>query len=219
MAEMPFERVLAAIDRLTERQRGRLGRELARTSDERLVLATLNGPAFRSPACPHCAGRRLQRWGQASGLQRYRCTACLRTCNPLTGTLLARLRRRDLWLGHAEAMGESASLRVAARRLPACAWRRAACQPARGRAPPGCPPSHHLSLATSLARAPGSAPGAAFERDRRDGCRAVPCDGRELADRAPGGDRGGQTCPITGAAAAAAGACADRLRPPGQSGR
>jgi transposase-like protein len=117
MAEMPFERVLAAIDRLTGRQCRRLGREVTRTSDERLVLATLNGPAFRPPACPQCDGRRLQRWGQASGLQRYRCTACLRTCNPLTGTPLARLRRRDLWLGHAAAMGEGASLRTAARRL------------------------------------------------------------------------------------------------------
>lgn len=117
MAETPVERLWAAIDRLTEQQRGARCREPARTPEERLVLAALNGPTFRPSACPACHGQRLQRWGMAGGLQRYRCTICLRTCNPLTGTPLARLRRRDLWLGHVEALADGASLRSAARRL------------------------------------------------------------------------------------------------------
>ena len=29
-----------------------------------------------APRCPHCAATALQRWGYASGLRRYRCTAC-----------------------------------------------------------------------------------------------------------------------------------------------
>ena len=117
MAETPVETLWTAIDRLTERHRDALCRDTARTPEERLVLEALNGPTFRPHACPHCRSERLQRWGMAGGLQRYRCTACLRTCNPLTGTPLARLRRRDLWLGHAEALGDGWSLRCAARRL------------------------------------------------------------------------------------------------------
>lgn len=48
---------------------------------------------------------------------RQRALGCLRTCNPLTGTPLARLRRRDLWLEHAGALSDGLSLRNAARRL------------------------------------------------------------------------------------------------------
>lgn len=117
MAETPVEKLWTAIARPSERHRGALCRETTQTPKEHLVLQALNGPAFRPHACPHCHGERLQRWGMAGGLQRYRCTACLRTCNPLTGTPLARLRRRDLWLGHAQALGDGSSLRRAARRL------------------------------------------------------------------------------------------------------
>ncbi len=117
MARIPFERIWAAIDRLSDRQQAMPRRELVRTAAERLVLDVLNGPECRPAACPHCLGPRLQRWGLAGGLQRYRCRDCHRTCNPLTGTPLARLRRRDLWLDHAGALCQGASLRTAARRL------------------------------------------------------------------------------------------------------
>jgi transposase-like protein len=117
MAGMPNAGSMPAIDRSTGPQRGASRGESVPTPEERLVLATLNGPECRPGACPQCGGPRLQRWGLAAGLQRYRCSDCLRTCNPLTGTPLARLRRRDLWLGHAAALREGASLRGAARRL------------------------------------------------------------------------------------------------------
>ena len=45
--------------------------------------------------CPHCAGSRCHRCGQANGLQRYRCLGCGRSFNALTGTPLARLRLRE----------------------------------------------------------------------------------------------------------------------------
>jgi len=59
--------------------------------------------------CPHCGGRSLQRWGQVSGLQRYRCGDCRRSFNALTGTPLARLRMKDRWQAQTEALitGES----------------------------------------------------------------------------------------------------------------
>lgn len=81
------------------------------------VLAALNEPGRAPAACPNCGGRRLQRWGFSGGVQRYRCVGCGRCCNPLTGTPLARLRRRDLWLDHARALDDGSSIRAAGRRL------------------------------------------------------------------------------------------------------
>src|SRR4051812_18139955 len=66
--------------------------------------------------CPHCGGRRLQRWGQSHGLPRYRCNGCLRSFNGLTGTPLARLRKKDRWAAQTEAMLAGESLAKAAKR-------------------------------------------------------------------------------------------------------
>lgn len=64
--------------------------------------------------CPHCKGIRIHRHGIARGLQRYKCLGCARTFNALTGTPLARLRKRERWLKFAEALGVSETVRAAA---------------------------------------------------------------------------------------------------------
>ncbi|GGY55662.1 IS1595 family transposase [Pseudoduganella albidiflava] len=69
------------------------------------------------PPCPHCGCQRAHRCGQASGLQRYRCVACRRSFNALTGTPLARLRLRDKWLQYLLCLIESTPVRSAARRV------------------------------------------------------------------------------------------------------
>src|SRR5208337_2215349 len=87
------------------------------------IVSTATGDARPAPAsalaaalsrveragCPHCASQRLQRWGRASDLPRYRCRDCRRTFNGLTGTPLAHLRKKDRWGAQAEALitGES----------------------------------------------------------------------------------------------------------------
>ncbi len=53
--------------------------------------------AARPAACLHCHAPHPQRWGQFSGRQRYRCTACRRTFSDFTGTPLARLKRVHRW--------------------------------------------------------------------------------------------------------------------------
>jgi transposase-like protein len=81
------------------------------------VAALLNQRVSGSPTCPRCGSARVQRWGKIAGIQRLRCRACARTFNPLTGTPLARLRRRDLWLGHALVLEAGLSLRRGARAI------------------------------------------------------------------------------------------------------
>ena len=68
------------------------------------------------PKCPHCGSRRIEGWGrERNGLPRSRCLACQRTFNPLTGTPLARLRKKERWLGFAEALNQSLPVRKAAK--------------------------------------------------------------------------------------------------------
>ena len=66
--------------------------------------------------CPHCAGQDIVAWGRANGLARYRCKSCGRTFNALTKTPMARLRKKERWLDHAQAMLEGTSLAKAAER-------------------------------------------------------------------------------------------------------
>ena len=48
------------------------------------------------PKCPHCGSRRIEGWGrERNGLPRSHCLDCQRTFNPLTGTPLARLRKKE----------------------------------------------------------------------------------------------------------------------------
>jgi|KBSMisStandDraft_5_1062788.scaffolds.fasta_scaffold296216_1 transposase-like protein len=66
--------------------------------------------------CPHCGSLEAGRWGQADGMPRYRCKACRRTFNALTGTPLARLRMKDKWATQAEALIDGVTTAEAAKR-------------------------------------------------------------------------------------------------------
>jgi transposase-like protein len=70
--------------------------------------------AARGRSCPHCGGTRAHRCGQASGLQRFRCLRCRRSYNALTGTPLARLRKKGAWLAYLECVLASRTVRDAA---------------------------------------------------------------------------------------------------------
>ena len=93
MREADFEVLLRLVERLGGEQRAALGRALASVSGEPEAVRLIEGAFAAAPRCPHCAAARLQRWGHASGLRRYRCAACRKTLNALTGTSLARLRK------------------------------------------------------------------------------------------------------------------------------
>lgn len=67
-----------------------------------------------SRGCPHCGGPRVHKCGRASGLQRFRCLACRRSYNGLTGTPLARLRKKECWLPYLQCMLDSRAVRAAA---------------------------------------------------------------------------------------------------------
>ena len=70
--------------------------------------------AARGRPCPHCHCSRSHRCGQASGLQRFRCLGCRRSYNALTGTPLARLRKKEHWLTYLQCVLDSRTVRQAA---------------------------------------------------------------------------------------------------------
>jgi transposase-like protein len=87
---------------------------VASIRDPAECLALIEAAAAGRP-CPHCGCVRLRRCGLASGLQRSRCLGCARSFNALTGTPLARLRKRERWLPYLQCMLDSHSVRQAAR--------------------------------------------------------------------------------------------------------
>lgn len=81
-----------------------------------LVRGPLPADVIAAPSCcPHCQSSELRPWGSSCGLPRYRCKCCGKTSNPLTGTPMARLRKRHLWQDYAEALASSLTVRRAAK--------------------------------------------------------------------------------------------------------
>jgi len=81
------------------------------------VIALIGEIRSGARRCPRCACERCHRHGQANDLQRFRCCACGRTFNDLSGTPLARLRHKGKWLEYLETVLDSRTVRAAARRV------------------------------------------------------------------------------------------------------
>lgn len=116
MQSPAFDDVFALLSAvtLTGAELARLREWIAGIHDPAECLALIEAAAAGRP-CPHCNGARIHKCGAASGLQRYRCLGCRRTYNALTGTPLARLRKRERWLPYLQCMLESRTVRDAAR--------------------------------------------------------------------------------------------------------
>ena len=113
-----FNGVMKQVSRLTLRQRELLRKRLDELDGQQEGLAVIEAQEAGKPrTCPHCQSTELFLHGQANGLQRYRCQACRRTFNALTGTALARLRKKDKWLGFSGALLAAQALRPAAATL------------------------------------------------------------------------------------------------------
>ena len=91
----------------------RLREWLAAIKDPAECIALIEEAAGGRP-CPHCHCPRSHRCGHASGLQRFRCVDCRRSFNALTGTPLARLRKKECWLAYLQCMLDSHTVRQAA---------------------------------------------------------------------------------------------------------
>lgn len=115
MRSMGFDELFAVLTSLPLRtdDLAKLRRWVASIAHPGECLALIAQASGMAP-CPHCACTRVHRCGQASGLQRFRCCRCRRSYNALTGTPLARLRRKEKWLPYLQCLLESRTVRDAA---------------------------------------------------------------------------------------------------------
>ena len=116
MKETEFQGLVAQLGGLSEVQRGALLEALKSKRPAAEALKLIEARFDAAPCCGHCGSHAQQPWGRASDLKRYRCKDCRRTFNALTGTPLAQLHRRDVWLAYGQALADGVSLRKAAKR-------------------------------------------------------------------------------------------------------
>jgi transposase-like protein len=116
MRKQKFSEFLAQLKDLTATQRAALRELLGKTQHEKNPAAIVDEKFASNPVCPQCQSDSLHKWGIVSGIQRYRCKDCGRSFNALTGTSMARLRKKELWLEYSKALADSLSLNKAAER-------------------------------------------------------------------------------------------------------
>ena len=116
MRAVPFDELFTALTaaQLPPDDLARLREWIAGIAHPDECIALIEQAAQGRP-CPRCACPRAHRCGQASGLQRFRCLGCGRSYNALTGTPLARLRKKEHWLAYLQCVLESRTVREAAR--------------------------------------------------------------------------------------------------------
>jgi transposase-like protein len=117
MKKKDFSALLVKVNALSTKQKTQLVAVLHASEASQPQPGKLVDEEFAAkPVCPACSSESLHKWGIVSGLQRYRCKECKRTFNALTGTSMARLRKKELWLEYSQALMDSLSLTKAAER-------------------------------------------------------------------------------------------------------
>ena len=109
-----FQALSEEIEKLTPHQRKLLSKRMDTIQNVQAVNTLIESKVTTTSTCPKCGHNKIARWGSASGLQRYRCVACKATFNALTGTPLARLRKKEKWLDYAQQMQQGTSVRKSA---------------------------------------------------------------------------------------------------------
>ena len=107
---------LAAVGELTTSQRLELEEVLAGQSPVAAATAVVEAGLGEERRCPHCGHEKSVRRGKADDLQRFRCKDCGKSFNALTGTPLARLRKKDRWLDFGRSLAEGDTVLASAER-------------------------------------------------------------------------------------------------------
>ncbi len=109
--------LLNEIRQLDKDERTEIGKLIRQLDDDNKIISMIESPLDEKNHCPHCGGEKHIKYGFAYGLQRYHCRACRKTFNTLTGTPLARLRRKDNWLEYLGTICNSQTIRSAAKQV------------------------------------------------------------------------------------------------------
>lgn len=97
---------------LTEDEKSQFVQHVLNQMSDLTNLETLQhdvNSTFRT-VCPHCSSHEIFANGKLKGMQRYRCKSCLKNFSESTGTALASIKKKDLWLTYIRLMFEGGSL-------------------------------------------------------------------------------------------------------------
>ena len=108
MEHSVFRPWLSKVDDLSPDQRLELEAVLAGRPPRAAVTAVVEARQDDRRRCPHCGHGESVGRGRADGLRRFRCTQCGKSFNALTGTPLARLRKKESWLDFSRSLSEGA---------------------------------------------------------------------------------------------------------------
>ena len=111
-----FRAWLSGMDDLTAEQREEVQEILDGREPGEEVTSAIEDRLTAERCCPHCGTGSGVKRGSANGLRRYRCIACGKSFNALTGTPLARLRHKERWLDFAQSLKEGDTVRASAGR-------------------------------------------------------------------------------------------------------
>jgi len=113
MRDLLFTQFLNNIGSINSLQYGKLKYQINKLNSDKFVNHILETDVDNFK-CPHCGNSKIHKWSIRSGLQRYRCVKCRKTFNSLTGTPLARLRKKEKWLTYSKCLIDGVSVRKAA---------------------------------------------------------------------------------------------------------
>jgi transposase-like protein len=113
-----FQRWLKGLETLTSEQRRCLSTKLEEQVEDS-VEETLDLQEEK-PVCPHCESEAVIRYGRRNGLQSFKCKACQKRFNRLSGTPLFRLRHKDKWRQAVESIEQKETLSQMQERLSIC---------------------------------------------------------------------------------------------------
>ena len=116
MDHQDYQAWLTEIDDLSPAQRLDTARLLAGQPSLEALIGLLDERIGAERGCPPCAAAGAVIRGRANGLKRYFCKGCGKTFNALTGTPLARLRRKDCWTEFAASLSEGDTVKASAER-------------------------------------------------------------------------------------------------------
>ena len=111
MIPAKFTKLIAELENLTDSQTRYVEKLLKGSDSASLLIAELEERMVDNPECPHCHSSVINRHGKVNKMQRYRCKNCIKTFVATTGTPLARLRYKELWLDYIRCMLDSKVLR------------------------------------------------------------------------------------------------------------
>lgn len=117
MERREFEHFVDGLHKLTRRQCDKVLALLGERSRRERIAETIERAAAPRLCCPRCGAGKVYRHGRVGGLQRYRCAACAKTFNALTGTPLAHLRHKTKWLDYLNCMLAATTVRRAAKEV------------------------------------------------------------------------------------------------------